>query len=505
LEEPIHPIESKVLDALKEGKSLGFDEIVKGSGLHTDQVRRSLEWLSSKGFVKIATVASSKLFRSSKVQPEQLVPELRLIAKLKEKGGSAPVEILKAYFEEGEFSAALGRAVSAGWVALIVHPSSKILELTKSTGYEALLRLLYLIPGEGLDESSVPSDLRDILHDLLKRGIVERREEKEMRVTTTDSGQKARSSAQVVDYVEKLTPELLSTGKWKDKPLRPINVEAPAQTFYPGRRHPVADFLNRIREVYLSMGFAEINGQVIQSAFWNFDALFTPQDHPGRDLQDTFYLRGMSNAQLQRKGIVSRVAATHENGWKTGSRGWGYSWNLEEARRLVLRTHNTVLTVRAMTDRADQEARVFSVGKVFRNENLDYKHLAEFQQTDGIMMGDGLNVRHLIAFLKTFYRKLGIADVKLWPSYFPYTEPSLQVMGYSKKVGDWIELGGSGPFRPEVTLPLGVDKPVLAWGLGIERLILLSLDLSDVRQLYENDIGWLRRRPSIASSEDISR
>jgi phenylalanyl-tRNA synthetase alpha chain len=505
MEGPIHPIELKVLQTLKQGIPLDFEELVSRSGLHPDQVRRSLEWLSSRGFVRVETVTSSRLFRASKDPPEEVVPEVRLIAKLKEKGGSSPVESLKTSFEEGEFSAALGRAVAAGWVALIVHPSTKIVELTKATGYEELLRLLRLIPSDGLDESSVPVDLKDKLQDLLKRRIILKKDEKKTRVVATEAGLKGQTSAQEIDYIERLTPELISTGKWKEKQLRPINVEAPVQSFYPGRRHPVSDFVNQIRETYLSMGFMEIEGKAIQSAFWNFDALFTPQDHPGRDLQDTFYIKGIRDTRLENKGPVLRVAATHESGWKTGSKGWGYKWSLEEARRLVLRTHNTVLTVQAMTQSPRNDVRVFSIGKVFRNENLDYKHLAEFHQTDGIMMGDGLTVRNLVAFLKTFYRKLGINDVRLWPSYFPYTEPSLQVVGYSEMAGDWIELGGSGPFRPEVTLPLGVTKPVLAWGLGIERLILLSLKLSDIRELYNNDIGWLRRRPDIAGSEDLLR
>ena len=264
------------------------------------------------------------------------------------------------------------------------------------------------------------------------------------------------------------------------------------------------EFIEEVKEAYISMGFTEIEGAAIQPALWNFDALFTPQDHPGRELQDTFYLMSMEDDSIKREGVVDRIASTHEDGWRTGSRGWQYRWNTEEARRLVLRTHNTVLTVRAL-ESAKEDLRVFALGKVYRNENLDYKHLAEFHQMDGAIMGDGLNTRHLMGFLTGFYRKLGMSEVKLWPSYFPYTEPSLQVVGYSDLANDWIELGGSGVFRPEVTWPLGVKKPVLAWGLGIERLILLRLGLDDLRVLYDNDLGWLRRRAttSIAGSQTL--
>ncbi len=215
-------------------------------------------------------------------------------------------------------------------------------------------------------------------------------------------------------------------------------------------------------------------------------------------MQDTFYLEGLSDEGLARKGIVANVAAAHEDGWTTGSRGWGYRWRVEEARRLVLRTHNTVLTIRALSESKESETRVFAVSKVYRNENLDYKHLAEFHQMDGIMVGKGLNVRHLMGFLQEFYKKLGMKDVKLWPTFFPYTEPSLEVVGYSEVVKDWIELGGSGVFRPEVTRPLGVKLPVLAWGPGIERLMLMRLGLDDMRELYGNDLSWLRSRVELA-------
>jgi phenylalanyl-tRNA synthetase alpha chain len=216
-------------------------------------------------------------------------------------------------------------------------------------------------------------------------------------------------------------------------------------------------------------------------------------------MQDTFYLEGLYDNSLRRSGLVARVASTHENGWKTGSRGWGYRWKIEEARRLVLRTHNTVLTVRALSDSREKETRVFAVSKVYRNENLDYKHLAEFYHADGIMVGKGLNVRHLMSFLLEFYKKLGMKNIKLWPTYFPYTEPSLEVVGYSEASKAWIELSGSGIFRPEVTMPLGVNVPVLAWGPGIERLMLMRFGLDDMRSLYGVDLSWLRNRVEYAS------
>jgi phenylalanyl-tRNA synthetase alpha chain len=210
----------------------------------------------------------------------------------------------------------------------------------------------------------------------------------------------------------------------------------------------------------------------------------------------------MRDRGISRSGVVANVASAHETGWRTGSKGWRYKWNVEEARRLVLRTHNTAVTIQATRDSGGAETRVFSVARVYRNESLDYKHLAELHQMEGIVIGDGLNLRHLMGVLTKFYGKLGMSGVKLWPSYFPYTEPSMQVMVYYDKVGKWLEMGGSGIFRPEVTWPLGVRKPVIAWGCGLERLLMLRLGLEDIRDLYNNDLGWLRERGEIAGPQD---
>ena len=284
-------------------------------------------------------------------------------------------------------------------------------------------------------------------------------------------------------------------------------MRAPAASFFPGRRHPVKEFINEVREVYLSMGFAEIARAIRYSPpSGTSTRSFTPQDHPARELQDTFYVKDMRDDQWisSGPGVVANVASVHENGWETGSKGWRYSWDIEEARRLVLRTHTTALTVRATMDSAGAETRVFSVARVYRNESLDYKHLAELHQMEGIVIGEGLNLRHLMGVLTRFYGKLGMrAGSSCWPSFFPYTEPAMQVMIYYEKVGKWLEMGGSGIFRPEVTRPLGVTKPVLAWGLGLERLLMLRLGIQDIRELYNSDLEWLRGRREIASSPDI--
>jgi len=492
LSSTLHPIERKVLAALRGKGWIDFDSLATSSGLSPDQVRRSLAWLTTKGLAESNDSVSTRL-----VVNEKNPPELKMAARLS--SGPVDLEQLKSSFaSEQEFSAALGRARGSGWIAFEQSDGSTLVRLSDAKGPTGLSELMIAIE-KGADESSLSQVQAQALTDLLRRGLVSRESTKTVVVKATDSGEKVELEEPHGEYVERLSPESLATGSWKGKQLRPIDVEAPAARLPMGRRHPVRDFIREVREVYISMGFTELDGESVQPSFWNFDALFIPQNHPGREMQDTFYLAGLRDSTLERTGVVARVASTHEGGWKTGSRGWGYRWSTDEARRLVLRTHNTVLTVRALSESGDKEARVFAVSKVYRNESLDYKHIAEFYQMDGIIVGEGLNVRHLKGFLTEFYKKLGMKDVKLWPTYFPYTEPSLQVMGYSNMAKDWIELGGSGVFRPEVTKPLGVEVPVLAWGPGIERLMLLKFKLDDIRDLYSGDLGWLRNRVEYAS------
>ena len=496
---PLHPIERKVLTSLGSGKALEFDSLVQSAGLLPDQVRRSLSWLSSKALVTVQETSTFMLAATS-AEP----PELLIVSKLEASKGSLPMAEMKAQFKSNqEFSAALGRASSMGWISIVPQQGGPVIVLKDQAGARKLQSLLSMLAG-GLEESKVGPEFRMLIVDLLKRSVLVRKESRVMRIAITKAGAEALGGTENESYAEKLTPELLSSIRSSGTAvkLRPIDVRAPAASFFPGRRHPVKEFINEVREVYLSMGFVEISGNSIQSSFWNFDALFTPQDHPAREMQDTFYIKGGRDEALQRRDHVDRVASAHEDGGGTGSKGWRYGWDVEEARRLVLRTHNTALTVRATMDSGDRETRVFSVGRVYRNENLDYKHLAELHQMEGIVIGEGLNLRHLMGILTRFYGKLGMSGVKLWPSYFPYTEPSMQVMVYYDKVGKWLEMGGSGVFRPEVTVPLGVKKPVIAWGCGLERLLMLRLGIEDIRALYNNDLDWLRRR-EIASSEDI--
>ncbi len=264
-----------------------------------------------------------------------------------------------------------------------------------------------------------------------------------------------------------------------------IDVEAQVPEVFVARTHPLNDIIDEIREVFVTLGFSEVLGSLSQSSFWNFDALFTPQDHPARELQDTFYLERTVAKKIASPKLIQRVSNSHKKSWR-------YYWNIEEARKMVLRTHTTCVTIKYLADKKPDEAKIFSLGRVFRNEKISYKHLAEFNQVEGIVVGKDVTLQDLMGIQREFYRRIGLTKVKFWPTFFPYTEPSLQSMVYNERVGKWIELFGMGIFRPEVTKPLGITNPVLAWGGGIERIAMLKYGLNDVREFYNNDLNWLR-------------
>ncbi len=332
-----------------------------------------------------------------------------------------------------------------------------------------------------------------------KRKIVKQVKYTRRLVNLTEKGKKLDSNKVVAKTeVTRLTPDLLQSGEWKNVTLKPFNVAARGPALFGGKLHPVTVLINKVREVFLSMGFTEIRGPMVESAFYNFDALFQPQDHPAREMHDTFYLDNPKVAKLPPEEYVRAIAQTHETGGSTGSIGWGGKWSETIARQMILRTHTTATTIRRLSEigrnKEPLPARVFSIDRVFRNEKVDFKHLAEFTQIEGIVIDKGVTLSDLRGLLTSFFTRMGFSKVLTRPGYYPYTEPSLTVSVYSEDHKRWFEMAGSGIFRPEVTEPWGIKDPerVLAWGMGFERLAMLYLERKDIRDLYRNPLSWLR-------------
>jgi phenylalanyl-tRNA synthetase alpha chain len=349
-----------------------------------------------------------------------------------------------------------------------------------------------------LDQFDGPKQprIRSLLANRPELGKIKKRTERIVKIT--GKGAEAfRTRVKQITEKNALTPEDIENGAWKDPnfKLRPFDVTLAARDVYPAKIHPLRKIIEQTRRAFLEMGFAEVVSPMVESAFWNFDALFQPQDHPAREMQDTFYMRHPSEVALPDAKIVEPVKRTHEDGWETGSEGWGYTWSPERSKQVVLRTHTTAATIRALAKNPNPPGKFFCVGWTYRNETISFKHLPVFHQVDGIIIDEEANLASLMGTLQEFYSKMGFGRVKFKPAFYPYTEPSVDVVVYMESRGKWLEMGGAGIFRPEVTLPLGCKHPVLAWGLGIERLAMLRFGLSDIRELYRPSLDALEGVP----------
>ncbi|HEX6647222.1 MAG TPA: phenylalanine--tRNA ligase subunit alpha [Nitrososphaeraceae archaeon] len=495
----LHPIEKKIISSINPFSEISTTDLIELTTLTLDQIRRGLEWLKYKNIIESNKTSSLiSLDELGRKAIEHGLPERRLVKAVGDGNITMRTILENGLLTQGEINIAISKAKSNKWINITRSETEgltfKVLEnLENASGEELLLNKIF--SSEKLKEVDLTNSELGFLKLLVKRPKFIRFKKDEEKVFLTDLGKKIKTKLDSENIHDKtfpkkenitlLLPEHLIAEKWRTLTFRPIDVEAKVSMANPGRKHPLTDLINEIREAFTSLGFVEIDGDFIQSAFWNFDALFTPQDHAARDMQDTFYLSQKIKTQLGNKNLIKKIADTHIQGWKN-------SWNIKLAKKPVLRTHTTPVTLKYLSETKPDEARIFSIGRVFRNEKVSYKHLVEFNQIEGVVTGKQITLRDLMGIQTEFYKKIGIKKIKFWPTYFPYTEPSLQSMIFNNNLNKWIELFGMGILRPEVVQPLGIRNLVLAWGGGIERIAMLKYGISDVRELYNNKIGWLR-------------
>ncbi|MDQ5863557.1 MAG: phenylalanine--tRNA ligase subunit alpha [Thermoproteota archaeon] len=483
----LHPIERSILNSLSNNDHILVDSLVANTGLSIDQIRRGIEWLKFKGLIVVEQISTQRVFITSRgaEAAKNGLPERRLLNSLKDGNATLAQVLAKGAVKNEEINAAIAGARRNQWIQLIEGKMIPTPFAAKQSPEEIFLENIR----EGTEVSKLTEEEKHTLEQIKKRpNFVEIKEEKESRISLTDAARQIIPSLNQENLERRLTTELISSGKWKETKFGALDVEASTPTIYPGRRHPLIDIIEEVKEIFIGLGFSEIEGSIIQSGFWNFDALFTPQDHPAREMQDTFYISTERRPIPASKDQILKVSRVHK-------RRWNRLWDIQEGQRLVLRTHTTPVTVQHLAKVRSGVGRFFSVGKVFRNEKVSYKHLVEFHQVEGVATAPDASLRDLMGLQKEFYSKMGIKRIKFWPTFFPYTEPSLQSMVYNEKLEKWVELFGMGIFRPEVTKPLGIKNPVLAWGGGLERIAMLRFGLNDVRELYGNKLTWLRSVP----------
>ncbi len=446
----------KVFEVLKEEKRARFEEI-ESHGFDQSMVARAAKELEEKGLAQLEEEeeVAYKLSKKGRQVVREGSPEYRLVEIL----GEGPKK-----FSEIKIPAdvAVGKAKQNGWIEI----DDGEISLTGE--------------GELVEQDKVAKQLKekDFGEDHVARGLVERLTEVTRSLELTKKGEQVKISNVEEEF----------------------NVEAEASLPQTGRKHFYKEVVDYARQQWLEMGFKEMKGPFIVSSFLNFDALYTPQDHPARELHDTFFIRNPERDDLERfGGKVDYVKKTHEDGWKTGSKGYGYEWDRKEAEKNVLRTHTTSVSAQKLheidIENEDLPVKYFTVSRNFRNETVDKSHLAEFLQTDGIVVGENLNFKNLKAYISMFFDKMGLR-YRIIPSYYPYTEMSVEVQVYDDELDEWLGLGGAGMFRPEVVKPLlGKEVTVLAWGLGIGRIAAKAAGIEDIRELYQNDIEILEKTP----------
>lgn len=503
----LHPLEVKLL-RMQEGVFTS-DSATAKLELKAGQANQALSWLLAKGLIRETGREKRTLFELTETGDEYRTagsPEEKMIRILSERGAMLLPELSRAAgIEAKDAGSAFGQLSKEGVLGMDGEKRVVVKNNTLPPRLLAVRGLLERASREGaIDESSLsPEETAAMSGISKKRGaagspfkVIER---ETVSYEKTEAGKEV--AAVLVEKhitgeeIGSLTPEMLASGSWKDKPFRSYNINSPSARLLPGRLNPYGEYLSWVKDKLASLGFEEFDGPLVETEFWNGDALFMPQFHSARDIHDVYYVKDPSHAKSIEEPFLSHVAAVHENGWNTGSRGWEYTFDRDFTRRLILRSQGTVVSAKTLP-KAKIPGKYFGVLRCFRYDQVDATHGADFYQTEGIVLGEDVNLRTLLGLLKMFAEEVaGAEEVKYVPGYFPFTEPSIEVHIKHPVLG-WFELGGSGIFRPEVTEPLGIHVPVLAWGLGIDRMALMHLGLSDLRDLFSSNIEHVRLRRS---------
>ncbi len=498
--------EQQVLSALDSmGGTATVEQLIQACGIQDTAIMRNALTLQEKNFVAIR----AKIQNIIKLTPEGEnyskggLPERNLILATADLGGTADLQVAakKANLAPEFIQIALGWIIRKKWATYT--PQNNTLHITEALLHQTTIPedcdetfLKHLSTKHQAAQEDLSPELQKATEQLKKRKLLTIEPKTTRTLQITEEGKKAVSEAKIAPQeITQLSPEMIITGKWHTAKLQKYNIEAPVAKTWPGKKHPYLQFLDEVRAKLVQLGFQEMTGNAVETSFFNFDALYVPQDHPAREDSDIYYVKDPKSGTIPDEAIVQQVKETHENGWKTGSIGWGYKYSLQAAQRLLLRGHGTCLSARTLeAGKFEVPSKHFSIARVYRPEITDKTHLSEFNQVEGIIIDENLNLKDLLGVLGKFAMEIAGADkIRFKPDYFPFTEPSVELSAYKEGYG-WVEFGGSGIFRPEVTLPLGVKEPVIAWGLGVDRLFMMRAGIEDIRMIFSQDLGWLRKK-----------
>ena len=492
----LHRLERVVLPALLKCRCV--DHLCKHAGLKSVEVLRALRWLRDKDLVEIREDSTDfvELDDNGRTYRSKGLPERRFLNAIGN-GKTGMAEIMKSTgLSREEFNVSIG-ILRKNDLITMEKRKEPVFDITEKgtekleDGFHAELILKKL--DEPMELASFEEEEKEEVRMLrARRGILKIDPRKKIEATLTAEGRKLAESEDLKEkVVDRLTPGMIKSGNWQG--LRSYNLKASVPRLNFGKKQPYRRFLDEVRIRLTALGFKEMSGPVVESEFWNMDALFMPQFHSARDIHDVYYVKNPKRARDLPMKTVERVKQVHEKGLP-GSRGWGYKFDYTKTTRHVLRSHDTSISPRTLSSKDLKiPGKYFQIVRCFRCDVIDATHNADFDQIGGFVVDDNLNLRHLFGVLRMFAKEFcGTDEVRVVPSYFPFTEPSAAL--YAKHpVMDWIELAGAGIFRPEMTRPLGVEKPVIAWGIGLGRVAMFKLGIKDIRQLYSHDLEFLRK------------
>ena len=498
--------EAAVLTALKSAAgNCSLDELVTSSGQEESAVTRALATLIDRQLVSVHETEqiTLRLTNEGVQYAKEGLPERRIVQAVLELGGEATLEQAsrRADIQQSMTSIALGWLKVTKWCDVSSEHQKIVLRaagIPDKTKAEKLLDFLATKPEASM--SDVPAELRKETETLKRRKLIESKKHVRRYVELSSKGWKALEEGITAPAdISDLTPELLVSAQWRNAVFRRYNIAAPVSPSWPGKRQPYRQFLDQLKQHLVSLGFIEMVGPSVELMFFNCDALFMPQNHPAREIHDLYFVQSSEKGELaENAAYLGPVANTHENGWKTGSTGWGYPYSRDTALKLILRSQGTAESARTLVSKSLKvPGKYFSVARCFRPDQVDRTHLTEFNQVEGIVVGARLSLPDLLGVLERFAIDIaGAEKVRFRPDYFPFTEPSVELQAYKEGYG-WLEFGGSGVFRPEVTRPLGIRVPVLAWGIGADRLYMMRTGIDDIRLLFAQDLDWMRKQKAL--------
>lgn len=402
-------------------------------------------------------------------------PEVQLVAAIPPEGASKAA--LKEKLGDVVFDIGMKAAARNKWIGFEKGNKDLVLRMVDETKDELQEQLKRLENGEGVANK--------VIDDLKKRKLVTK--EKTICYSLKKGPEFVLKRKTLATDV---TREHLKSGDWKDLEFKDYNYGALGQPIPTGYVNPLLEVRESIQNIFIEMGFIEMpTNMFVESSFWNFDALFQPQQHPARDSHDTFFLKVPATTTQLPNDYLEKVKQIHQSGGY-GSKGYGYDWKRDEAEKNLLRTHTTAVSARMLYKIAQEKPfapkRYYSIDRVFRNEAVDRTHLAEFHQIEGLICDYGLTLGDLKGVLEDFFSRLGMSQLRFKPAYNPYTEPSMEIFSYHDGLKKWVEIGNSGMFRPEMLLPMGLPEGVnvIAWGLSLERPTMILYGIDNIRDLF---------------------